>query len=47
MPCGLCCPSYDNGCTAKAGVSDLESPEKSPARKEAVNIVPELLNASD
>lgn len=45
---GLCCPSYNNGCIAKAGAGgDLESPEKPLARKETVNILLELLDACD
>ena len=39
LPCGLCCPSYRNGCVAYGEVSSsLESPEKSLAGKETVNI---------
>lgn len=49
LPCGLCCPSYHNGCVAYGEVSrDLESSEKSLAEKKTVNILtflPELLNA--
>lgn len=39
LPCGLCCPSYHNGCVACGEVSgDLESPAKSLAGKEAVDV---------
>lgn len=49
LPCGLCCPSHDNGCTATEGAAggELESPGESPARKEAVNILLESLSACD
>lgn len=39
LPCGLCCPSYHNGCVAYGDFSgDLESPEQSLAGKETLNI---------